>query len=101
LAVSVDDIGRPDHDSVIHGYSTESTRRREAEMSNLLERLLTWIADAVDRSLLPVPEVDDEWPTPVGRPRQGQWQWQWQEGDPTPDRHERQYWRDAATPIER
>jgi hypothetical protein len=97
LAVSVDDIGRPDHDSVIHGYSTESTRRREAEMSNLLERLLTWIADAVDRSLLPVPEVDDEWPTPVGRPRQGQEQ----EGDPTPDRHERQNWRDAATPIER
>jgi hypothetical protein len=68
-------------------------------MSKLLERLLTWIADAVDRSLLPVPEVDDEWPTPVGRPRQGQGQGQ--EGDPTPDRHERQYRRDAATPVER
>ena len=95
MAVSVDDIGRSDHDSVIHGYSTESTRRREAEMRKLLERLLTWIADAVDRSLLPVPEVDDEWPTPVGRP------WPWQEGDPTPDRHERQYRRDATTPIER
>jgi hypothetical protein len=54
-----------------------------------------WIADAVDRSLLTVPEVDDEWPTPVGRPRQGQ------EGDPAADRHERQYWRDAATPTER
>jgi hypothetical protein len=36
-------------------------------MSRLLERLLTWIADAIDRSLLTVPEVDDEWPTPVGR----------------------------------
>ncbi|MDT5105935.1 MAG: hypothetical protein QOI25_3448 [Mycobacterium sp.] len=37
-------------------------------MSRLLERLLTRIADALDRSLLTVPEVDDEWPTPVGRP---------------------------------
>jgi hypothetical protein len=40
-------------------------------VSRLLERLLIWIADAVDRSLLMVPEVDDEWPTPVGRPRRG------------------------------
>jgi hypothetical protein len=28
-------------------------------MTMLLERLLTWIADAVDRSLLPVPELDE------------------------------------------
>jgi hypothetical protein len=39
-------------------------------VNRLLERLLIWIADAVDRSLLTVPEVDDEW-TPVGRPRRG------------------------------
>jgi hypothetical protein len=36
-------------------------------MSRLLERLLIWIADMLDRSLLTVPEVDDEWPPPVGR----------------------------------
>jgi hypothetical protein len=93
MAVSVDDVDAPDRNSNHHA---ESTRRREADMSRLLERLLTWIADAVDRSLLPVPEVDDEWPTPVGRPRQGQGQGRGQEGDPTPDRHERQYW-----PVER
>jgi hypothetical protein len=62
-------------------------------VSRLLERLLIWIADAVDRSLLTVPEVDDEWPTPVGRPRPGQ--------AGAADQPERQYWRDAATPIER
>ena len=59
-------------------------------MSRLLERLLMWMADAFDRSLMTVPEVDDEWQASVGRPRQGQ------EGD----RHERQ-WRDAAAPTER
>jgi hypothetical protein len=31
-------------------------------MSRLLDRLLTWIADVVDRNLLTVPELDDEWP---------------------------------------
>jgi hypothetical protein len=36
-------------------------------MSRLLERLLLWFADLLDRSLLAVPEVDDEWPPPVGR----------------------------------
>jgi hypothetical protein len=92
MAVSVDDVDAPDRNSNHHA---ESTRRREADMSRLLGRLLMWIADAVDRSLLTVPEVDDEWPTPVGRPRQGQ------EGDPAADRNERQYWRDAATPTER
>jgi hypothetical protein len=51
-------------------------------MSRLLERLLTWIADAIDRSLLMVPEVDDG-----------------QAG--ATDHHERQYWKDAATPVER
>jgi hypothetical protein len=30
-------------------------------MSRLLERLLMWFADLLDRSLLAVPEVDDEW----------------------------------------
>jgi hypothetical protein len=66
-------------------------------MSKLLERLLMWIADALDRSLLTVPEVDDEWPTPVGRPRPEQ------VGAPVTatDHHERQCWKDAATPTER
>jgi len=36
-------------------------------MSRLLDRLLMWFADLLDRSLLTVPEVDDEWPPPVGR----------------------------------
>jgi hypothetical protein len=64
-------------------------------MSRLLDRLLTGIADAFDRSLITVPEVDDEWQASVGRPRHGQ------EGDPAADRHERQGWRDAAPPTER
>ncbi|MDT5267772.1 MAG: hypothetical protein QOI90_4398 [Mycobacterium sp.] len=38
-------------------------------MSMLLERLLMWIADAFDRSLLTVPEVGDELATGVGRLR--------------------------------
>jgi len=66
-------------------------------MSRLLERLLMWIADAFDRSLVTVPEVDDEWPTPVGGPGP-------EHVGATvtaPDRHERQYWKDAATPTER
>jgi hypothetical protein len=62
-------------------------------VSRLLERLLIWIADAVDRSLLPVPEVDDEWPTPVGRPRPGQ--------AGAADQPVQQYGKGAATPIER
>jgi hypothetical protein len=41
-------------------------------MSKLLERLLNWIADVLDRSLIAVPELDDEWPTPFGRPWPGQ-----------------------------
>ena len=65
MAVSVDDVDAKDRNSNHHA---ESTRRTEAKMSKLLERLLMWIADALDRSLLTVPEVDDEWPTPVGRP---------------------------------
>jgi hypothetical protein len=32
----------------------------------LLELLLIWLADAVDRSLLTVPEVDVERPPPAG-----------------------------------
>jgi hypothetical protein len=31
-------------------------------MSRLLDRLLMWIADVVDRNLLTMPELDDEWP---------------------------------------
>jgi hypothetical protein len=30
-------------------------------MSKLLDRLLTWIADVLDRKFVMVPEVDDEW----------------------------------------
>ena len=37
-------------------------------MSRILERLLMWVADVLDRSILAVPEIDDEKPTPVGRP---------------------------------
>jgi hypothetical protein len=37
-------------------------------MSRLLERLLMWVADTLDRSLLTVPEIDDERPTPACRP---------------------------------
>jgi hypothetical protein len=62
-------------------------------MSRLLERLLIWIADAVDRSLITVPEVDDEWPTSVGRPWPGQ--------ASAADQHEQQCWKGAATPMER
>jgi hypothetical protein len=36
-------------------------------MTRLLERLLIRLADALDRSLLTVPEVDVERPPPVGR----------------------------------
>jgi hypothetical protein len=36
-------------------------------MSRLFERLLTWLADVLDRSVLTVQKVDDEWPPPVGR----------------------------------
>jgi hypothetical protein len=31
-------------------------------MSMLLDRLLMWIAGVLDRNLLTVPELDDEWP---------------------------------------
>ena len=36
-------------------------------MSRLLERLLIWFADLLDRSIVMVPEVDDEWPPLLGR----------------------------------
>jgi hypothetical protein len=36
-------------------------------MSRLLERLLIWFADLLDRSLVTMPEVDDDWPPSVGR----------------------------------
>ncbi|MDT5340128.1 MAG: hypothetical protein QOD90_5633 [Mycobacterium sp.] len=36
-------------------------------MSRLLERLLIWLADVLDRSVLTVQKADDEWPPPVGR----------------------------------
>jgi hypothetical protein len=32
-------------------------------MSKLLERLLMWVADILDRSILTVPEIDDERPS--------------------------------------
>lgn len=35
-------------------------------MSRLLERLLMWVADTLDRSLLTVPDFDDE--SPSSRP---------------------------------
>jgi hypothetical protein len=38
-------------------------------MTRQLERLLTWIADALDRSLFMMPELDDEWPAPSDRLR--------------------------------
>jgi hypothetical protein len=31
-------------------------------MSRLLDRLVIWIANALDRNLLTVPELDDDWP---------------------------------------
>jgi hypothetical protein len=31
-------------------------------MSMLLDRLLMWIAGVLDRNLLTVPELDDDWP---------------------------------------
>jgi hypothetical protein len=31
-------------------------------MSWLLDRLLMWIADALDRNLVTVPDLDDDWP---------------------------------------
>jgi hypothetical protein len=36
-------------------------------MSRLLERLLIWLADVLDRSVVTVHKVDAEWPPPVGR----------------------------------
>jgi hypothetical protein len=36
-------------------------------MSRILERLLLWVADVLDRNLITVPEIDDEWP-PSARP---------------------------------
>jgi hypothetical protein len=66
MAVSVDDMDAKDRNSESScGINPDGGKRK---MSKLLERLLMWIADALDRSLLTVPEVDDEWPTPVGRP---------------------------------
>jgi hypothetical protein len=38
--------------------------KRKAKMSRLLERLLMWVADILDRSLLTVPDLDDERPSP-------------------------------------
>ncbi len=35
-----------------------------SDMSRLLERLLMWVADILDRSLLTVPDLDDESPSP-------------------------------------
>jgi hypothetical protein len=38
-------------------------------MSKLLERLLIWVADVLDRNLVTVPDVDEvEAPTQVRRP---------------------------------
>ena len=31
-------------------------------MSRLLDRLVIWIAEIIDRNLLTVPELDDDWP---------------------------------------
>jgi hypothetical protein len=31
-------------------------------MSRLLDRLVMWIADFLDRNLLTAPELDDDWP---------------------------------------
>jgi hypothetical protein len=31
-------------------------------MSRLLDRLVIWIAEIIDRNLLTVPELDDHWP---------------------------------------
>jgi hypothetical protein len=31
-------------------------------MSRLLDRLLMWIAGVIDRNLMTVPELDDDWP---------------------------------------
>lgn len=35
-------------------------------MSRLLDRLLMWIVDVLDRSLLTVPELGDDWPRSNG-----------------------------------
>jgi hypothetical protein len=35
-------------------------------MSWLLDRLLMWIADALDRNLVTVPDLDDDWPRANG-----------------------------------
>jgi hypothetical protein len=35
---------------------------KEATMSRLLDRVLMWIAGALDRNLVTVPELDDDWP---------------------------------------
>jgi hypothetical protein len=31
-------------------------------MSTLLDRLVIWIAEVLDRNLLTVPDLDDDWP---------------------------------------
>ncbi|MDT5117512.1 MAG: hypothetical protein QOE30_3251 [Mycobacterium sp.] len=31
-------------------------------MSRLLDRLVIWIAEIIDRNLVTVPELDDDWP---------------------------------------
>jgi hypothetical protein len=38
------------------------TGRRHRGMSRLLDRLLMWIAGVIDRNLLTVPDLDDDWP---------------------------------------
>jgi hypothetical protein len=34
-------------------------------MSSLLDRLVMWIAGRLDRNLLTVPELEDDWPRPA------------------------------------
>jgi hypothetical protein len=33
-------------------------------MSMLLDRLVVWIAEIIDRNLLTVPDLDEDWPRP-------------------------------------
>jgi hypothetical protein len=37
-------------------------------MGRVLERLLLWVADVLDRNLLTVPDLDHEWPPSTHRP---------------------------------
>ena len=34
-------------------------------MSMLLDRLVVWIAEILDRNLLTVPDLDEDWPRPA------------------------------------